>query len=83
MTDWKDKNQSTHLKYIRHYLLSKILLAHQLFRPYQKKLLQVEIKVNNGTIQMNFRLSMIVIKKRDKLVIFNKKYQKIVNQDCV
>ena len=83
MTDWKDKNQSTHLKYIRHYLPSKILLAHQLFRTYQKKLLQVEIKINNGTIQMNFRLSMIVIKKRDKLVIFNKKYQKIVNQDCV
>ncbi|MEB3342842.1 AAA-like domain-containing protein [Okeania sp.] len=83
LTDWEDKDRPTHLKYIRHYLLSETLLAPQLLRLYKKILLPGEIKVNDSSIQMGLRRSGIVIKKRDKLVVFNKIYQTIFNLDWV
>ena len=83
LTYWEDKDEPTHLKYIRHYLLDQTLLASQLLREYQKILLQGEIKANDSSIQMILRLSGIVIKKRDKLVVFNEIYRTIFDRDWV
>ncbi|MEM1167520.1 MAG: AAA-like domain-containing protein [Cyanobacteria bacterium P01_H01_bin.35] len=83
LTYWEDKDEPTHLKYIRHYLLSQTLLAPQLLKEYQKILLQGEIKANDSPIQMILRLSGIVIKKRDKLLVFNDIYRTIFNRDWV
>ena len=83
LTYWKDKDKPTHLTYISHYLLEQTQLAPQLLKEYQKILLEGEIKANDSPIQMKLRLSGIVIKKRDKLVVFNKIYQTIFNQDWV
>ncbi|NEP81615.1 MAG: CHASE2 domain-containing protein [Okeania sp. SIO3B3] len=83
LTYWEDQDEPTHLKYIHHYLLSQTLLAPQLLKEYQKILLQGEIKANDSPIQMILRLSGIVLKKRDKLVVFNKIYRTIFNRDWV
>ena len=73
--DWEDKDNPVHLKHIRDYLLSD----KKLLRLYQKVLKKGEVKFNNSQVQMSLKLSGIVLKKRDKLVVFNKIYQKIFN----
>ena len=73
--DWEDKDNPVHLKHIRDYLLSD----KKLLRLYQKVLKKGEVKFNNSQVQMSLRLSGIVLKKRDKLVVFNKIYLKIFN----
>ena len=77
--DWEDKDNPVHLKHIRDYLLSD----KKLLRLYQKVLKKGEVKFNNSQVQMSLRLSGIVLKKRDKLVVFNKIYQKIFNLEWV
>ena len=71
------------LKYIRHYLLSKTQpqLTLKLLKEYQKILLQGEIKANDSLIQRTLKLSSIVVKKEDKLVIFNRIYREVFNRD--
>ncbi|MGB3509129.1 MAG: tetratricopeptide repeat protein [Microcoleaceae cyanobacterium] len=83
LTYWQEKDYPTHLTYIRHHLLGQNQLAPELLRLYQKILLQGEIKANESRIQMALRLSGIVIKKQDKLVVFNKIYQTIFNLNWV
>ena len=73
--DWEDKDNPVHLKHIRDYLLSD----KKLLRLYQKVLKKGEVKFNNSQVQMSLKLSGIVLKKRDKLVVFNKIYQKVFN----
>ena len=77
--DWEDKDNPIHLKHIRDYLLSDI----ELLRLYQKVLKKGEVKFNNSKVQMSLKLSGIVLKKQDKLVVFNKIYQKVFNPDWV
>ncbi len=80
MTYWEDKDNPTHLKYIRDYLLSDI----ELLRLYQIILKQGEVKFNNNShIHISLRLSGIVLKQQGKLVVFNKIYQTVFNQDWV
>ena len=75
--------QNVGLKYIRHYLLSKTQpqLTLKLLKEYQKILLQGEIKANDSLIQRTLKLSGIVVKKEDKLVIFNRIYREVFNRD--
>lgn len=80
---WKEKDNPTHLKYMHDYLVNHGQFALQLLRLYQTILLQGEVKANNSQVEMALRLSGIVIKKQDKLVIFNKIYRTIFNQDWV
>ncbi|MGB3511156.1 MAG: CHASE2 domain-containing protein [Microcoleaceae cyanobacterium] len=83
LTYWEDKDNPTHLKYMHDYLVNHGKLAPQLLKLYKKILLQGEVKANNSRIQMALRLSGVVIKKQDKLVIFNKIYQTIFNLDWI
>jgi CHASE2 domain-containing sensor protein len=83
LTYWKDKDRPPHLTYISHYLLEQTQLTAQLLKEYKRILLKGEVTANDSPIQMRLRLSGIVIKKRDKLVVFNKIYQTIFNQDWV
>ena len=79
LTSWEDKDNPIHLRHIRNYLLSDI----QLLRLYQKILQEGEVKFNKSQIQMYLNLSGIVLKKQDKLVVFNQIYQTIFSQDWV
>ncbi len=79
LISWEDKDNPTHLKHIRDYLLSDI----QLLKLYQKVFKEGEIKFDKSQIQMSLRLSGIVLKKQDKLVVFNKIYQRVFNPDWV
>ncbi|MDJ0519304.1 MAG: CHASE2 domain-containing protein [Trichodesmium sp. MO_231.B1] len=79
LTDWERQDKPIHLKHIRDYLLSDI----ELLKLYQTILKQGEVKFNNSQIQMSLRLSGIVLKQQDKLVVFNKIYQTIFNQNWV
>ncbi|RQH23099.1 CHASE2 domain-containing protein [Okeania hirsuta] len=83
LTYWEEKDNPTHLKYMHDYLVNHGQLAPQLLKLYKKILLQGEVKANNSRIQMALRLSGVVIKKQDKLVIFNKIYRTIFNLDWV
>ncbi|NET44596.1 CHASE2 domain-containing protein [Okeania sp. SIO2B3] len=83
LTYWEEKDNPTHLKYMHDYLVNHGQFAHQLLKLYKKILLQGEVKANNSRIQMALRLSGVVIKKQDKLVIFNKIYRTIFNLDWV
>ncbi|MGD1701602.1 CHASE2 domain-containing protein [Dapis sp. BLCC M229] len=83
LTYWQEKDNPTHLKYMHDYLINHSQFALQLLRLYQKILFQGEVKANNSPVEMALRLSGIVIKKQDKLVIFNKIYRTIFNQDWV
>ena len=79
LTSWEDKDNPLHLKHIQDYLLSDI----QLLRLYQKVLEEGEVKFNKSQVQMSLKLSGIVLKKQDKLVIFNQIYQRVFNPDWV
>ncbi|NEO55462.1 MAG: CHASE2 domain-containing protein [Okeania sp. SIO3B5] len=83
LTYWEEKDNPTHLKYMHDYLVNHGQLAPQLLKLYKKILLQGEVKADDSRIQMALRLSGVVIKKQDKLVIFNKIYQTIFNLDWV
>ncbi|GGA16268.1 CHASE2 domain-containing protein [Okeania sp. KiyG1] len=79
LTSWEDKDNPLHLKYIRNYLLSDV----ELLRLYQTILKRGKVKFNHSQLQMSLKLSGIVLKKQDKLVVFNKIYQRIFNQNWV
>ncbi|MEM1168941.1 MAG: CHASE2 domain-containing protein [Cyanobacteria bacterium P01_H01_bin.35] len=83
LTYWEEKDNPTHLKYMHDYLVNHGQFATQLLRLYQTIILQGEVKANNSPVEMALRLSGIVIKKQDKLVIFNKIYRTIFNKDWV
>ncbi|NER02750.1 MAG: CHASE2 domain-containing protein [Okeania sp. SIO3C4] len=79
LSSWQDKDNPPHLKHIQDYLLSDI----QLLKLYQKVLQEGEVKFNYSQIQMSLKLSGIVLKKQDKLVVFNQIYQTVFNLDWV
>ncbi|NEO53347.1 MAG: tetratricopeptide repeat protein [Okeania sp. SIO3B5] len=83
LTYWQEKDYPTHLTYIRHHLLSQNLLTPELLRLYRKILLGGGIKTDESRIQMVLRLSGIVIKKQDRLVVFNKIYRTIFNLNWI
>ncbi|NEO55943.1 MAG: CHASE2 domain-containing protein [Okeania sp. SIO3B5] len=79
LTSWEDKDNPIHLKYIRDYLLNDV----ELLRLYQTILKRGKVKFNNSQVQMSLKLSGIVLKKQDKLIVFNKIYQRIFNKNWV
>ncbi|NES64053.1 MAG: CHASE2 domain-containing protein [Okeania sp. SIO2D1] len=83
LTYWEEKDNPTHLKYMHDYLVNHGEFAVQLLKLYQTILLQGEVKINNSRVEMALRLSGIVIKKKDKLVVFNKIYRTIFNEGWV
>ncbi|NER04278.1 MAG: hypothetical protein F6K17_17505, partial [Okeania sp. SIO3C4] len=83
LTYWQEKDYPTHLTYIRHHLLSQNQLTPELLRLYRKILLRGEVKTDESRIQMVLRLSGIVVKKQDKLVVFNKIYRTIFNLNWI
>ncbi|NEN93118.1 MAG: tetratricopeptide repeat protein [Okeania sp. SIO3H1] len=83
LTYWQEKDYPTHLTYIRHHLLNQNQLTPELLRLYRKILLRGEIKTDESRIQMVLRLSGIVVKKQDKLVVFNKIYRTIFNLNWI
>ncbi|NES92053.1 MULTISPECIES: tetratricopeptide repeat protein [Okeania] len=83
LTYWQEKDYPTHLTYIRHHLLSQNQLTPELLKLYRKILLRGGIKTDESRIQMVLRLSGIVIKKQDKLVVFNKIYRTIFNLNWI
>jgi len=78
LNSWEDKDNPTHLKHIQG-LLNNI----QLLKLYQKVLKEGEVKFNKSQTQMSLKLSGIVLKKQDKLAIFNQIYQRVFNPDWV
>ncbi|MGK7920879.1 MAG: CHASE2 domain-containing protein [Trichodesmium sp.] len=83
LTYWEEKDNPTHLKYMHDYLVNHGEFVTQLLKLYQTILLQGEVKVNNSRVEMALRLSGIVIKKKDKLLVFNKIYRTIFNEGWV
>ncbi|NET42088.1 AAA-like domain-containing protein, partial [Okeania sp. SIO2B3] len=83
LTYWQEKDYPTHLTYIRHHLLNQNQLTPELLRLYRKILLRGGVKTDESRIQMVLRLSGIVVKKQDKLVVFNKIYRTIFNLNWI
>ncbi|RQH16733.1 tetratricopeptide repeat protein [Okeania hirsuta] len=83
LTYWQEKDYPTHLTYIRHHLLSQNQLTPELLKLYRKILLRGGIKTDESRIQMVLRLSGIVVKKQDRLVVFNKIYRTIFNLNWI
>ncbi|NEP86394.1 MAG: tetratricopeptide repeat protein [Okeania sp. SIO2C2] len=83
LTYWQEKDYPTHLTYIRHHLLSQNQLTPELLRLYRKILLRGGVKTDESRIQMVLRLSGIVVKKQDRLVVFNKIYRTIFNLNWI
>jgi AAA-like domain len=81
ITNWEAQDEPEHLKTIRNYLVrSDQQNTRQVLSAYQKILTQGFLAVSDSPVQIDLRLSGIVVKKSDRLEICNRIYTQIFDQ---
>jgi hypothetical protein len=81
ITNWEAQDEPEHLKTIRNYLVrSDQQNTNQVLSAYQKILVQGFLPVSDSSVQIDLRLSGIVVKKSDRLEICNRIYTQIFDQ---
>jgi len=81
--DWKSHDNPEHLKTIRDRLLKNQQRVGLLLGLYQEILQQGEIVSDNSFEQIELRLSGLVVENQGKLIIYNRIYQAVFNQNWV
>ncbi len=81
ITNWEAQDEPEHLKTIRNYLVrSDQKNTYQILCAYQKILVQGFLPVRDSSVQIDLRLSGIVVKKSDRLEICNRIYTQIFDR---
>lgn len=83
INSWESQEDPEHLKTIRDRILSNEKILGKLLEIYQIILEQGEIDADQSDEQIWLRLSGLVVKKNNKLIILNPIYKLIFNQDWV
>ncbi|RUS94642.1 hypothetical protein DSM106972_092790 [Dulcicalothrix desertica PCC 7102] len=83
INDWEKQDNPEHLQTIRDQILTRGQGTSCLLEIYKKILLQDEIVVNDSPEQLELRLSGLVIKVQQNLIINNKIYSSVFNQRWV
>ncbi|NEP11687.1 MAG: ABC transporter substrate-binding protein [Symploca sp. SIO2C1] len=81
--NWEFQDKPEHLRTIRDHILSNKQRAKGLLELYQKILNQGSVLDDQSSEQMELRLSGLVVKKAQKLIVYNLIYQEVFNQSWV
>ncbi|NES21327.1 MAG: ABC transporter substrate-binding protein [Symploca sp. SIO3E6] len=81
--NWEYQDEPEHLRTIRDRILRNEQHAEQLLEVYQQILNQGFVESNQSYEQMQLRLSGLVVKKAQKLRVYNPIYQEVFNQSWV
>jgi WD40 repeat protein len=81
--NWEARDEPEHLKTIRDRILSSKQRASRLLGIYHKILQQNEIASDDSPEQMELRLTGLVVKKSDRLKVYNRIYQSVFNLDWI
>ncbi|NET61565.1 MAG: ABC transporter substrate-binding protein, partial [Symploca sp. SIO2E6] len=81
--NWESQDEPEHLRTIRDRILSNEERAGQLLELYQQILHQGYILHDKSSEQMALRLSGLVVKKAQTLILYNLIYQEVFNQSWV
>jgi hypothetical protein len=77
--NWEVHDQPEHLKTIRNRLLQSKQRTVRLLGLYQQILQQGEVVANDNSVQIELRLSGLVVKQDGKLKVYNRIYQSVFN----
>jgi hypothetical protein len=77
--NWEVHDQPEHLKTIRNRLLQSEQRTVRLLGLYQQILQQGEVVANDNSVQIELRLSGLVVKQDSKLKVYNRIYQSVFN----
>ncbi|WP_267384515.1 AAA-like domain-containing protein [Cyanobacterium sp. uoEpiScrs1] len=83
ITNWEFQDEPVHLKTIRDRILVNEKQTGKLLGLYQKILNNNSIEANDSPEQTELRLSGLVVKCNNKLIIYNKIYQEVFNSKWV
>lgn len=81
--DWEKQDNPEHLQTIRDQILTRGQGTNRLLELYKKILIQGEIAVDDSIEQLELRLTGLVIKKQEKLIINNKIYSSVFDINWV
>ncbi len=81
--NWESNDEPVHLKTIRERIFRNEKRAGRLLGMYQQILQQGFLKSDESPEQTELRLSGLVVKKNGKLVVYNKIYQSVFNEEWV
>ncbi|MDJ0846013.1 AAA-like domain-containing protein [Crocosphaera sp.] len=81
--NWESHDEPVHLKTIRERIFRNEKRAGRLLGMYQQILQQGFLKSDESPEQTELRLSGLVVKKQGKLVVYNKIYQAVFNEEWV
>jgi WD40 repeat protein len=81
--NWEGQDEPEHLKTIRDRILRSEQRAGRLLGLYQQILNHNEIAADDTDEQIELRLTGLVVKKSDKLKVYNPIYQAVFNRDWV
>ena len=81
--DWVSQDNPEHLRTIRDRILADERQASELLELYQQILQLGEIDSNNSIEVSQLRLSGLVVKKQDKLRVYNQIYKEIFNKNWI
>ncbi|WP_287254007.1 AAA-like domain-containing protein [Moorena sp. SIO4E2] len=81
--DWKSHDNPEHIKTIRDRLIKNEQRAGRLLGLYQQILQRGEIASDDSSEQIELRLSGLVVEQQVKLIIYNRIYQAVFNQNWV
>ncbi|NEP60632.1 MAG: hypothetical protein F6K31_27145 [Symploca sp. SIO2G7] len=80
INNWESQDSHEHLKTIERRIINNFYIQ-ELLQIYQQILELGELPFDNSRWQMELRLSGLVVNRQGKLVIYNKIYQEIFNQE--
>ena len=83
INNWESRDEPEHLKTIRNRILHDERQAGQLLGMYQQILREGEITADNSPAQRELRLSGLVNRQQDKLIVFNRVYATVFDQGWV
>jgi WD40 repeat protein len=81
--NWQSQDEPEHLKTIRDRLLRNEQRAGRLLGLYQQILHSGEIAADDTSEQVELRLSGLVVKRQDKLTVYNRIYESVFNLNWV
>ena len=81
--DWEKKDEPEHFRTILNRILFLENNSIELLTLYKKILKQGKIITDDSRKEKELILSGLIIKKRDKLTVYNRIYQKVFNEDWV
>jgi hypothetical protein len=77
--NWETQDEPPHLKTIRDRLLRIGKRTKPLLKLYQQILQQGEVVAKDTSEQLELRLSGLVVKRNEKLIVYNRLYQTVFN----